>query len=68
MLTFTNVFQMAVEAADIYRQCRNKGPTIRKAPDCLIAYYALQYNLPLLHKDKDFDGIAKVFPLQMMNV
>lgn len=68
MLTFTNSFQMAVNAAQVYRACRSKGLTIRKAPDCLIAYHALEYDLPLLHKDKDFDGIAKVFPLRIVKV
>ena len=68
MLTFTNYFQMAVDAAQVYRACRIKGLTIRKANDCLIAHYALKYDLPLLHKDKDFDSIAKVFPLRIVKV
>lgn len=68
LLTFNNSFQMSVDAAQIYRTCRSKGLTIRKANDCLIAHYALTYNLPLLHRDKDFDGIAKVFTLQIVNV
>ena len=66
LLTFSDGFNMAVGAADVYRQCRVKGYTIRKANDCLIAYYALRYNLPLLHQDKDFDHVAKVFPLEVI--
>ena len=65
LLTFRNTFQMAVDAAEVYRQCRTEGYTIRKANDCLIAHYALRYNLSLLHQDKDFHYIAKVFPLQI---
>ena len=68
LLTFSNAFQMAVDAAEVYRQCRTRGYTIRKANDCLIAHYALQYNLPLLHRDGDFDHIARVFPLQIAPV
>lgn len=68
LLSFDFQFQMAENAAQIYRTCRTNGITIRKAPDCLIAYYALAYDLPLLHKDKDFDGIAKVFPLRIVKV
>ena len=68
LLFFPDTFRMAVEAAKVYRQCRSKGIMIRKAPDCLIAYYAMQYKLPLLHRDKDFDSIAKVHPLQIVPV
>ncbi|MGB3778689.1 MAG: PIN domain-containing protein [Tunicatimonas sp.] len=68
LLGFPDTFRMAVGAAEIYRQCRSKGITIRKAPDCLIAYYALQYKLPLLHRDRDFDSIATVYPLQIIPV
>jgi predicted nucleic acid-binding protein len=41
-------------AADIYRQLRAKGITIRKTVDCIIAAAAIENNLLLLHKDKDF--------------
>ena len=68
MLTFANPLQMAIDAAHVYRRCRTKGLTIRKANDCLIAHYALAYDLPLLHKDKDFNSIAQVFPLQIVRV
>ena len=68
LLTFSNSFQMAVDTTNVYRQCRTRGYTIRKANDCLIAHYALRYNLPLLHQDKDFDYVAQVFPLQIVQV
>jgi predicted nucleic acid-binding protein len=68
LLGFPDTFRMAVDAAEIYRHCRSQGLTIRKANDCLIAHYALKYDLPLLHKDKDFDSIAKVFPLRIVKV
>jgi len=47
-----------LQAADIYRSLRKKGVTLRKPVDCLIASVAIQYDLPLLHNDRDFDQIA----------
>lgn len=46
-------------AIDLYRSLRKKGITIRKANDCLIASYALLYNLSVLHKDRDFSFICE---------
>lgn len=51
--------QAAVGAADLYRALRKKGATIRKSNDCLIAYYAIEYDLTLVHYDTDFDQIAQ---------
>lgn len=51
--------QAAVGAADLYRTLRKKGATIRKRNDCLIAYYAMEYSVALVHADADFDQISK---------
>ncbi|TAE36830.1 MAG: PIN domain nuclease [Runella slithyformis] len=48
----------AINAAQLYRGLRKKGVTIRKPNDCLIAYYALHFNIELCHNDVDFDLIA----------
>ncbi len=53
-----NPVEAAVEAAQLYRTLRKKGVTIRKPNDCLIAQYALFYDLPILHNDSDFTQIA----------
>ena len=50
--------EVAVAAAQLYRQLRKKGVTIRKPNDCLIAAYALHFDLELCHNDVDFDQIA----------
>jgi len=50
------------EAARIYFRCRRAGFTIRSTIDCLIAQIALEYDLLLLHDDRDFDFIATVVP------
>jgi len=46
-----------VKAAELYRTLRRKGITIRKPIDCMIAAVAIEHNVPLLHKDRDFDSI-----------
>ncbi len=51
-------------AAEIYRTCRSNGFTIYSNLDCLISATALQYDAQLLHNDRDFDAIAKFFPLK----
>lgn len=45
---------LSIQAALLYRDLRKKGITIRKVNDCLIACYALNNNIPILHNDRDF--------------
>jgi predicted nucleic acid-binding protein len=49
----------AIGAADLYRSLRKKGLTIRKSNDCLIAFHAIEFSVPLVHSDSDFDVIGK---------
>ncbi|MBI3511685.1 MAG: PIN domain nuclease [Bacteroidetes bacterium] len=51
--------EVAVGAAELFREMRKKGITIRKSNDCTIAYYAIKSNSTLLHKDNDFLRIAR---------
>ncbi|MDP9048085.1 MAG: PIN domain-containing protein [Bacteroidota bacterium] len=53
-----NPYELALDAARLYREIRKAGFTIRKANDCLIASYAIKNNVRLLHDDKDFYHIA----------
>ncbi len=53
-----------IAAAEIYRKCRKKGLTIRSTTDLLIAQVAIENNLILMHKDKDFQRIAKISNLK----
>jgi predicted nucleic acid-binding protein len=46
-------------AADLYRRCRAGGETVRKLTDCLIAAVALRHGAELLHRDHDFDVLAR---------
>ena len=66
---FTNIqippFQAAIGAAELYRSLRKKGLTIRKSNDCLIAFHAIEYSIPLVHSDNDFDEIGKYSKLKI---
>jgi len=53
-----NPYELALDAAKLYREARKNGFTIRKPNDCLIAAYAIRNKVKLLHDDKDFHYIA----------
>ena len=52
-------------AADLYRRCRAGGGTARKLTDCLIAAVAMRHQATLLHRDHDFEVIARHTPLRV---
>ncbi len=60
-------YELALEAAQLYRSLRKKGITIRKPNDCLIAVYAINHDAYILHEDKDFVNIAKNSDLKLIN-
>jgi predicted nucleic acid-binding protein len=55
-------------AGEIYRVIRAGSFTIRSSNDCLIAAIAMHHDVTLLHGDRDFDYIARFFPLRARNV
>jgi predicted nucleic acid-binding protein len=57
-----------VRAAEIYRDCRKKGKTLRKTVDCIIASICIENDLALLHKDNDFDVIEAHAGLKVVRV
>ncbi|ADE14440.1 PilT protein domain protein [Nitrosococcus halophilus Nc 4] len=57
-----------IQAAIIYRGLRAKGMTIRKPVDCMIAATALEHGAWLLHNDRDFEAIARHYPLRSSNL
>ena len=57
-----------LHASDIYRMCRKKGMTIRKAVDCLISAVAIENDAELLHNDSDFNRIAECTNLKIFNI
>lgn len=46
-------------AAALYRQCRARGETVRRLIDCLIGAVAIRNDTPVLHRDEDFDVLAR---------
>jgi predicted nucleic acid-binding protein len=57
-----------LQAADLYRSGRRMGLTIRSSVDCVIAVCAIRHQLEVLHRDRDFDVIAKISPLRARNI
>lgn len=58
----------AIGASNLYRSLKKKGVTIRKSLDCLIAYAAIKNGLPLLHRDRAFNIIAKHTKLKIISL
>jgi len=54
-----------LQAAKIYRSLRKKGITIRKPVDCMIASVAIEFDIHLLHNDRDFDHMANHMNLKI---
>jgi predicted nucleic acid-binding protein len=53
-----------LSAAEIYRNGRARGFTIRSSYDCLIAAIAIERNVTVWHQDRDYDAIASYTLLQ----
>jgi predicted nucleic acid-binding protein len=51
-------------AARIYFDLRRVGKTVRSPIDCCIAQIAVDSRVLLLHRDRDFETIAEIRPLQ----
>lgn len=57
--------EMAMKAAQNFRTLREKGITIRKTIDVLIATFCIEYGFELLHNDRDFDPMEEVLGLRV---
>jgi predicted nucleic acid-binding protein len=53
-----------VFAAEIRNKCRVKGVAVSTV-DAQIAAVAINHHCPLLTADRDFDAVARVFPLRL---
>jgi len=58
---------LAIAAAHNYRDLRQRGYTVRKTIDCLIATFCLQAGHALLHRDHDFDPFEKLLGLKVVH-
>lgn len=54
-----------LNAARIYRGCREAGVTPRGHLDCMVAAVAIRNKVPVLARDADFERIAEVTDLQL---
>jgi predicted nucleic acid-binding protein len=61
----TEVFDDAIA---IFRAARKRGVTIRSSVDCLIAACAIRHGALVLHRDRDFDHLARVSSLRSRRV
>ena len=58
--------ELALRSAEHYRFLRQRGITIRKTIDCLIATFAIVNRMALLHSDRDFDPFAQHLGLEIV--
>ena len=56
--------QLALKAAGYYRKLRQKGITIRKTADIIIATFCIEEKLPLLYADRDFTPFTQYLTLR----
>jgi len=59
--------ELAVAAAQNYRELRAQGRTVRRTIDCLIATFCLVNGHALLHSDRDFDPFEQVLGLPVIH-
>jgi len=48
--------EMALKSATNYRFLRQRGITVRKTVDCMIATFVIERGFSLLHSDRDFNA------------
>lgn len=63
----TGGVELAAAAARSYRHLRQRGRTVRRTIDCLIATFCLREGHTLLHADRDFDAFDELLHLQVVH-
>ena len=58
--------ELAIKSALNYRFLRKKGVTVRRTIDVMIGTFCLNYQLKLLHDDRDFDPMEKYLNLKIV--
>lgn len=56
--------EIAIQTARNFRSLRERGITVRKTIDTIIATYCIENDLALLHSDRDFDAFVEHLNLQ----
>ena len=57
--------EMALRAAENYRQLRKNGVTVRKTIDVIIGTFCIEKGFELLHSDRDFDPMEEYLGLRI---
>ena len=58
-------YDLAIRASENYRLLRDRGVTIRKTIDTLIATYCIENRMTLLHADRDFEQFVRHLGLRV---
>lgn len=58
--------EMAKNAVNLHRTLRDSGVSVRKTVDLFIAAWCLEHDAELLHCEAEFDEIAAVVPLRLV--
>ena len=58
---------LAIQSARNYRLLRQKGITVRKTIDSLIATFCIENDVELLHSDSDFDPYEQYLGLRVVH-
>ena len=61
-----NAPEDAESAAALHRACRRAGETPRSRLDCLVAAVAVRHAVPVLHRDRDHDVLARHTDLRVV--
>ena len=59
--------ELAIESARNFRSLRQRGHTVRKTIDCLIATFCLRQGHSLLHRDRDYDPFEDILGLAVIH-
>ena len=62
----TGSIDLAIKSAQNYRTLRQKGFTIRRTIDCIIATFCIENGHELLHNDRDFDAFEQHLNLRVL--
>jgi predicted nucleic acid-binding protein len=55
-------------AVDLYRGARRAGLTVRSSVDCLVAACAIRHGLTVVHCDRDYRHLARLYPLDQIDI
>lgn len=59
-------YQLCLQAANHYRMLRRQGITVRKTIDVIIATGCIEWDLELLHNDRDFSPMEQILGLKVV--